>query len=91
MQRDVCVRCHFYQPPQENPWLEVVELQDSASPYHEWNTRVTAGAIRRTGTCRIGLWIAVAVGEKKSFEAQYAINSTIPSALESRTAESQHE
>jgi len=42
MQRDVCVRCHFYQPPQENPWLEVVELKDSASPYHEWNTRVTA-------------------------------------------------
>ncbi len=42
MQRYVCIHCHFYQPPRENPWLEAVELQDSASPYHDWNERVTA-------------------------------------------------
>ena len=23
---------HFYQPPRENPWLEAIELQDSALP-----------------------------------------------------------
>ena len=33
---------HFYQPPRENPWLETVEIQDSAAPYHDWNARVTA-------------------------------------------------
>ncbi len=33
---------HFYQPPRENPWLEDVELQDSANPFHDWNERVTS-------------------------------------------------
>lgn len=41
-ERFVCVHGHFYQPPRENPWLEAVEVQDSAAPYHDWNQRVTA-------------------------------------------------
>jgi alpha-amylase/alpha-mannosidase (GH57 family) len=41
-QRFVCVHGHFYQPPRENPWLETVELQDSAYPYHDWNDRICA-------------------------------------------------
>lgn len=36
----VCVHGHFYQPPRENGWLEVVELQDSAAPFHDWNERI---------------------------------------------------
>ena len=42
MNRYVCVHGHFYQPPRENPWLEEIETQDSAYPYHDWNERVNA-------------------------------------------------
>ncbi len=42
MERFVCIHGHFYQPPRENPWLEAIEIQDSAYPYHDWNERVTA-------------------------------------------------
>ncbi|MCL4436542.1 MAG: DUF3536 domain-containing protein [Thaumarchaeota archaeon] len=41
MDKFVCVHGHFYQPPRENPWLEEVELQESAAPYHDWNELVT--------------------------------------------------
>ncbi|GAB4361916.1 MAG: DUF3536 domain-containing protein [Deltaproteobacteria bacterium] len=41
MERYVCIHAHFYQPPRENPWLEEVELQDSAYPFHDWNERIT--------------------------------------------------
>lgn len=42
MDRYVCVHGHFYQPPREHPWLEVVERQPAAYPFHDWNERITA-------------------------------------------------
>ncbi|MCL4177745.1 MAG: DUF3536 domain-containing protein [Verrucomicrobia bacterium] len=42
MGKFICIHGHFYQPPRENAWLEAVELQDSAHPYHDWNERITA-------------------------------------------------
>ena len=53
MDRFVCIHGHFYQPPRENPWLEAIELQDSAYPYHDWNERVTAECYEPNAASRI--------------------------------------
>jgi alpha-amylase/alpha-mannosidase (GH57 family) len=51
--RNVCIHGHFYQPPRENPYLEYVELQDSAYPYHDWNERITAECYAPNAASRI--------------------------------------
>src|ERR1700679_1749351 len=51
--RYVCVHGHFYQPPRENPWLETVGVQDSATPYHDWNDRIPAECYAPNGASRI--------------------------------------
>lgn len=38
--RHVLVHAHLYQPPRENPWLGLVEREDSAFPFHDWNSRI---------------------------------------------------
>lgn len=53
MNRYICVHGHFYQPPRENPWLEVVEEQDGAYPYHDWNTRITAECYAPNARARV--------------------------------------
>ena len=52
-ERYVCIHGHFYQPPRENPWLEAVEVQDSAYPYHDWNERITAECYAPNAAARI--------------------------------------
>jgi (1->4)-alpha-D-glucan 1-alpha-D-glucosylmutase len=53
LDRCICIHGHFYQPPRENPWLDMVELQDSAYPYHDWNERITAECYGPNAVARI--------------------------------------
>ncbi len=53
MERYICIHGHFYQPPRENPWLEAIEQQDSAYPYHDWNERITAECYAPNAASRI--------------------------------------
>ncbi len=51
--RAICIHGHFYQPPRQNPWLEDVEVEDTAAPFHDWNARVTAECYGPNCTSRI--------------------------------------
>lgn len=53
MEKYICIHGHFYQPPRENAWLEVIEVQDSAHPYHDWNERITAECYGPNAASRI--------------------------------------
>lgn len=52
-ERLICIHGHFYQPPRENPWLESIEVQDSAHPFHDWNERITMECYASNGASRI--------------------------------------
>jgi alpha-amylase/alpha-mannosidase (GH57 family) len=49
----VCIHGHFYQPPRENPYLEAVERQPSAEPFHDWNERIWHECYRPNAFARI--------------------------------------
>jgi alpha-amylase/alpha-mannosidase (GH57 family) len=53
VKRFICIHGHFYQPPRENPWLETVETQDNAVPYHDWNERICAECYAPNGAARV--------------------------------------
>ena len=49
----ICIHGHFYQPPRENAWLEVVEAQESAAPFHDWNERINFECYATNAVARI--------------------------------------
>lgn len=53
MKKCICIHGHFYQPPRENPWLETIEYQESAAPYHDWNVRISTECYGPNGSSRI--------------------------------------
>jgi alpha-amylase/alpha-mannosidase (GH57 family) len=79
---------HFYQPPRENPWTEVVPREASANPFHDWNQRITAECYRPNGWARIldeaGRIVAIVDNyEHLSFD----VGPTLLSWLEAHTPE----
>jgi hypothetical protein len=42
----VCFHLHCYQPGRADPWLDIVNPELSAYPYHDWNQRITAECYR---------------------------------------------
>jgi alpha-amylase/alpha-mannosidase (GH57 family) len=52
-ERYLCVHGHFYQPPRQHPWLEEIEAEASAAPFHDWNERITAECYAPNAAARI--------------------------------------
>lgn len=53
MSRYICIHGHFYQPPRESPWLDAIEHQPSAHPFHDWNERITEECYRPNAGARV--------------------------------------
>jgi alpha-amylase/alpha-mannosidase (GH57 family) len=49
----VAIHGHFYQPPRENPWLDIIETEESAQPFHDWNERIAIECYRPNAHARI--------------------------------------
>ncbi len=80
----VTVHGHFYQPPRENPYLNTIERQPSASPFHDWNERICYECYRPNAFARIVDEHGEAVGIINNFEyLSFNIGPTLMSWLES--------
>ncbi|MBD2463871.1 DUF3536 domain-containing protein [Oscillatoria sp. FACHB-1407] len=49
----VTIHGHFYQPPRENPYLNAIERQPSAAPFHNWNERIHHECYRPNAFARV--------------------------------------
>ena len=63
----VVVHAHCYQPPRENPWLEMVETEPSAAPDHDWNARIDRECYARLARAE------ARPAYKRAFAAQLAV------------------
>ena len=51
--RSVVIHGHFYQPPREDPWLDLVEREPNAAPFHDWNERIDHECYRAVLAARV--------------------------------------
>lgn len=47
------IHAHFYQPPREDPWLDLTESEPSAAPFHSWNQRIERECYRAVVSARL--------------------------------------
>ena len=79
----VTIHGHFYQPPRENPYLDTIERQPSASPYHDWNERIHYECYRPNAFARILNHREELIGIVNNFEyLSFNIGATLMSWLE---------
>jgi alpha-amylase/alpha-mannosidase (GH57 family) len=79
----VTVHGHFYQPPRENPYLDTIERQPSASPFHDWNERIHYECYRPNAFSRVLNERGEVVGIVNNYEyLSFNIGATLMSWLE---------
>ncbi|MDD5218414.1 MAG: glycoside hydrolase, partial [Candidatus Omnitrophica bacterium] len=85
---NLCLHGHFYQPPRENPWLEQIELQESAAPFHDWNERIYYECYLPNAIARVLDSKGEIVGIINNFEGiSFNIGPTLMSWLEEKHPE----
>ena len=79
----ITIHGHFYQPPRENPYLDTIERQPSAQPYHDWNERIHYECYRPNAFARILNHNQEVIGIVNNFEyLSFNIGPTLMSWLE---------
>ncbi|AFY56063.1 alpha-amylase/alpha-mannosidase [Rivularia sp. PCC 7116] len=79
----VTVHGHFYQPPRENPYLNAIERQPGAAPFHDWNERIHHECYRPNAFARILNEHGEVVGIENNFEyMSFNIGPTLMSWLQ---------
>ncbi|MGV2831505.1 DUF3536 domain-containing protein [Myxosarcina sp. GI1(2024)] len=79
----VTIHGHFYQPPRENPYLDTIERQPSAHPFHDWNERIHYECYRPNAFARILNDRQEVIGIVNNFEyLSFNIGATLMSWLE---------
>jgi alpha-amylase/alpha-mannosidase (GH57 family) len=79
----VTVHGHFYQPPRENPYLNAIERQPGATPFHDWNERIHHECYRPNAFARILNEYGEVVGIENNFEyMSFNIGPTLMSWLQ---------
>jgi alpha-amylase/alpha-mannosidase (GH57 family) len=84
----ITVHGHFYQPPRENPYLDTIERQPSAAPFHDWNERIHHECYRPNAFARILNEQGNVIGILNNFEyLSFNIGPTLMSWLERHDVE----
>ncbi len=79
----VTVHGHFYQPPRENPYLDAIERQPGAAPFHDWNERIHYECYRPNAFARVLNDRGEVLGIVNNFEyLSFNIGPTLMSWLE---------
>ncbi|MEM7552694.1 MAG: DUF3536 domain-containing protein [Cyanobacteria bacterium P01_A01_bin.84] len=84
----VTVHGHFYQPPRENPYIDTIESQPGAEPFHDWNERIHHECYRPNAFARICDDRGKVVGIVNNYEYfSFNIGPTLMSWLERHDVE----